>query len=94
MTTIRLQLGSIYEYGSTGAIHDGRRRLIAVRRVGGDGGGGGSGAAAGATLSAGVACMDQAVNHCHSDGSSCSPVFTTATTTVTTTTPTASRVSR
>ena len=36
MTTIRLQLGSsIYEYGSTGAIHDGRRRLIAVRRVGG-----------------------------------------------------------
>ena len=82
MTTIRLQLGSsIYEYGSTGAIHDGRRRLIAVRRVGGDGGGGGGGAAAGATLSAGVACMDQAVNHCHSDGSSCSPVFTTATTT-------------
>ena len=77
MTTIRLQLGSsIYEYGSTGAIHDGRRRLIAVRRVGG-----GGGAAAGATLSAGVACMDQAVNHCHSDGSSCSPVFTTATTT-------------
>ena len=41
----------------------------------------GGGAAAGATLSAGVACMDQAVNHCHSDGSSCSPVFTTATTT-------------
>jgi hypothetical protein len=80
MTTIRLQLGSsIYEYGSTGAIHDGRRRLIAVRRVGGDGGG--AGGAAGATLSAGVACMDQAVNHCHSDGSSCSPVFTTATTT-------------
>lgn len=37
MTTIRLQLGSsIYEYGSTArAIHDGRRRLIAVRRVGG-----------------------------------------------------------
>ena len=38
-------------------------------------------AAARATLS-GVACMDQAVNHCHSDGSSCSPVFTTATTTL------------
>lgn len=44
----------------------------------------------GATLIVVVACMDQAVNHCHSDGSSCSPVFTTATTT-TTTTPTASR---
>ena len=41
-----------------------------------------SAAAARATLSAKVACMDQAVNHCHSDGSSCSPVFTTATTTL------------
>ena len=72
------QLGSsIYEYGSTaGAIvHDGRRRLI------GAGAAAAAAAAAGATLSAGVACMDQAVNHCHSDGSSCSPVFTTATTT-------------
>ena len=79
-TAARLVGSSIYEYGSTArAIHDGRRRLIAVRRVGGDGAS--DGGAAGATLSAGVACMDQAVNHCHSDGSSCSPVFTTATTT-------------
>ena len=81
-TAARIVGSSIYEYGSTArAIHDGRRRLIAVRRVGGGGAGSGGGSAAGATLSAGVACMDQAVNHCHSDGSSCSPVFTTATTT-------------
>ena len=40
----------------------------------------------------GVACMDQAVNHCHSDGSSCRPCLHNSY--YTTTTPTASTVSQ
>ena len=83
MTTIRLQLGRQYirvrlycqSYTRrTTTAHSSSSRRWRRADVGGSG-------AAGATLSAGVACMDQAVNHCHSDGSSCSPVFTTATST-------------